>query len=689
MIYTERDKLAVIESESATDSVSFDVLAQTILERPANIIYCVAKEILYGIISMGDIARAKEEGAESVVINRNFTRLSGAEYMKARRIFSEKENINALPVVGENNVLLGDYTRWGDSIIKQIYGGGVLKTWPDIILVYPCKKLKKKQKSFEYFKKYLLSRGITVKCIQHSEIEQYLGSAVYILFTDEDEMRAMHTLYAYIWDKDLGRTQFFTYRQICGEIRYDFTPEEMNRYILDLCKKGVYFLNLIFECNAGNREYYKKLGRELKAKYDAINQKCANKVYPDMYTEFFDDLYTEKYAKSIACISYQVETGSGLKMLKDCRSEFYNVKNGERATHEQPENFEKTIYFVGPCYIYGHHTEDRCTIESFLQERINKAGYRIRIVNCGSLYSAQNVSFAWMRIKALPLRKGDIIVYGDTRFDGVAQLNLLDICKEHNVPAKWMTNDVRHCNHKINSLYADAVYDALKPYLPMHVNGQGKELQNKENLIKTMYIERYFKDFIPAEHSKTGAIVMNCNPFTYGHRYLIEEALKQTDFLIIFVVEEDRSLFSFDERFTMVCKAVRDLSNVKVVPSGPFILSQTTFPEYFVKVRDDELIENVENDIRIFGEKIAPYLDIKYRFVGEEPEDMVTNEYNLAMKRILPKNGIELIEIPRKELNGKLISASLVRKCLEEQDLEMLEELVPESVREILFERNY
>lgn len=124
MIYTERGKLAVIESESATDSVSFDVLAQTILERPANIIYCVAKEILYGIISMGDIARAKEEGAESVVINRNFTRLLGTEYMKARRIFSEKENINALPVVDEKNVLLGDYARWDDLVIEQAYGGG-------------------------------------------------------------------------------------------------------------------------------------------------------------------------------------------------------------------------------------------------------------------------------------------------------------------------------------------------------------------------------------------------------------------------------------------------------------------------------------------------------------------------------------------------------------------------------------
>ncbi|MDE6567103.1 MAG: hypothetical protein K2K70_05160, partial [Lachnospiraceae bacterium] len=57
MIYTERDKLAVIEWDGGADTVSFDALAQVMLERPANMIYCVSKEILYGIISMGDIAR--------------------------------------------------------------------------------------------------------------------------------------------------------------------------------------------------------------------------------------------------------------------------------------------------------------------------------------------------------------------------------------------------------------------------------------------------------------------------------------------------------------------------------------------------------------------------------------------------------------------------------------------------------
>lgn len=54
----------------------------------------------------------------------------------------------------------------------------------------------------------------------------------------------------------------------------------------------------------------------------------------------------------------------------------------------------------------------------------------------------------------------------------------------------------------------------------------------------------------------------------------------------------------------------------------------------------------MENDITLFAQKIAPHLNITYRFVGEEPEDSVTNEYNLAMKRILPKKRIQLVEIP-------------------------------------------
>ena len=53
---------------------------------------------------------------------------------------------------------------------------------------------------------------------------------------------------------------------------------------------------------------------------------------------------------------------------------------------------------------------------------------------------------------------------------------------------------------------------------------------------------------------KIGAIVMNCNPFTLGHKYLIKESLKKVDYLYIFVVEEDKSIFPFKDKILSVIK---------------------------------------------------------------------------------------------------------------------------------------
>jgi citrate lyase synthetase len=119
----------------------------------------------------------------------------------------------------------------------------------------------------------------------------------------------------------------------------------------------------------------------------------------------------------------------------------------------------------------------------------------------------------------------------------------------------------------------------------------------------------------------------------------------------------------------MVREGTKDLENVTVVPSGNFILSQTTLPEYFVKIEDEDMTDNAEYDITLFAETIAPKLHITYRFAGEEREDEVTAAYNLAMKKILPEHSIQLVEIPRKTVadgNETAISASLVRERLEQ-----------------------
>lgn len=183
-----------------------------------------------------------------------------------------------------------------------------------------------------------------------------------------------------------------------------------------------------------------------------------------------------------------------------------------------------------------------------------------------------------------------------------------------------------------------------------------------------------------------GAIVMNCNPFTYGHRYLIETALGQVDYLYIFVVEEDKSVFSFKDRFERVKQGVADLNDrVCVIPSGKYIISKETFAQYFDKEKEISEIQNMEYDIRIFAEVVCKEFEISKRFVGEEPFDIVTKAYNDTMRRILPQYNIEFVEIPRKEVNGQIISATTVRKLLQNNELEKLSNLIPDSTKKILF----
>lgn len=149
-----------------------------------------------------------------------------------------------------------------------------------------------------------------------------------------------------------------------------------------------------------------------------------------------------------------------------------------------------------------------------------------------------------------------------------------------------------------------------------------------------------------------GAIVMNCNPFTLGHQYLIEYAAKQCEILHVFIFEEDKSVFPFDVRYKLVQQEVQHLSNVYVHGGGQYIISHIIFPSYFIKKHSDILKAQTELDVLIFVKYIAPFFNIKKRFVGEEPNCEVTNGYNEIMKKILSSYGIDLIVIPKKKYNS-------------------------------------
>ena len=89
-------------------------------------------------------------------------------------------------------------------------------------------------------------------------------------------------------------------------------------------------------------------------------------------------------------------------------------------------------------------------------------------------------------------------------------------------------------------------------------------------------------------------------------------------------------------------------------------------------------------DVEIFGMYIAPALNINIRFVGEEPIDKVTKQYNDTMRYMLPNYGIEFMEIPRLEQAQQVISASRVRSLLQENDFEAIAKLVPNTTLEFL-----
>ena len=176
--------------------------------------------------------------------------------------------------------------------------------------------------------------------------------------------------------------------------------------------------------------------------------------------------------------------------------------------------------------------------------------------------------------------------------------------------------------------------------------------------------------------SRIAAIVMNANPFTNGHRYLVEKAARDNDVVHLFVLSEDLSQFPGAVRLALVQAGTADLANVHVHPTGDYIISAATFPAYFL--REDANITEIQArlDARIFKEHIAPALGITRRYVGSEPLSPATAIYNAALQREFAGDP-ELVIIARREADGGVISASRVRRLLAAGNLEAIRPLVP------------
>ena len=103
-----------------------------------------------------------------------------------------------------------------------------------------------------------------------------------------------------------------------------------------------------------------------------------------------------------------------------------------------------------------------------------------------------------------------------------------------------------------------------------------------------------------------GVIVMNANPFTLGHRFLVEQSSELVERLYVVVVREDCSMFSYNERKAMVSQGVRDIGNVVVVDGSDYAVSAATFPTYFLKQLSDATDTQIILDLDLYRRRIAP-----------------------------------------------------------------------------------
>lgn len=206
-------------------------------------------------------------------------------------------------------------------------------------------------------------------------------------------------------------------------------------------------------------------------------------------------------------------------------------------------------------------------------------------------------------------------------------------------------------------------------------NNQGCKKEEKTNLNITT--PQHLNPSTPQPLTTTtplrGVVVMNCNPFTLGHRYLIEQAAKQVERLFVMVVREDCSLFAYAERKAMVEQGVAHLENVTVIDGSEYAISQATFPTYFLKRLDDAADTQMLLDLDLFRRHIAPALGTTVRFVGTEPTDQLTRRYNQLMHEVLA----DVRETARLEKEGNAVSASRVRKAMEQGDMSTIRQLVP------------
>ncbi|MDK9760878.1 citrate lyase ligase [Vibrio sp. D420a] len=465
-------------------------------------------------------------------------------------------------------------------------------------------------------------------------------------------------------------------------------------------KVNVSFINVI---NKG-----KRLKNKSKSEKNLINNQ-------DMYVKdrpsWSQGLIAPEYIQNLYCegndyISKVYETSvpvlrSTKVVLKELDNGVSSVENGCRTTVSQPDDAKSRLLVFGSSTTYGIGCSDTDTIPSIIQSILNNKNANVKVENHGVL--GMNLLLAFNNLLQTEINPGDTVVFfdfdefRDTSWAGIKNIDLnkidrkddffIDLTKHqcHFSPRgnKVISNVI--CNDFLldnidnsvpanEDVYLDekviSVLDNFKYFLYKQT---AKTFENCEMKSYLSLLESH----VPDAELKVGSVAVNCNPITKGHLHLLEHASRSVDKLFIFVIEEDKSFFKFEDRLHLVAESTKHLENVTVLRGGKFICTELTYPDYFDK-DTTEAKADASMEAWFFCEYIAKTLNITKIFLGDEPKCMITKQYNEKMQELLPEYGIEVDIIDRIATNGDVISASKVRKLLEIGDFDGIAQIVPE-----------
>lgn len=395
--------------------------------------------------------------------------------------------------------------------------------------------------------------------------------------------------------------------------------------------------------------------------------------------------------------------------LIDYASDGFNILDGKRTTIGSPIHPSQTIHIFGPCIVEGLCVTDDKTIASILQKELATLGYsNVKVNNYGLAYG-KDILNDLIYMASTNVKSGDLILWitGFTpEEEQILTTNKIPVvdCKflANTTDEFWYLDNPFHCNYWMNKRFAEIILKSLMKDLDTmkgsglssnYINDNNIPLKtDKESILNSEELHKYVNKLkshrFTERKDRIGCVVINANPYTLGHRHLIQSALKDVNLLYVIIVEENTGEFIYNERYEMVNSEWANFPMVKIISGGNVLTSSLGFPEYFHRSKQLKNANPLLNH-KIFSRYVAPALGINVRFFGEETNDVVTRSLNETALSYLPQNGIEAKIIKRKEISQCPISAKTVRSLYDKNDFLGIIPLVPFATYRFLLNRYY